>query len=228
MPPICTAPPVMKTKRSMPGDSRASAVDGLRPLQRQQGMVGHRHAPRSAAPMRCLDVRDVGHLAGAVDDHEQRVVALVEEHQVVEDAALVVQQQAVALLARRQADHVDRHQRLEGGGGVGADQAQLAHVGDVEQAGGLARVLVLGHQAGGVLHRHRIAGEGHHAGAEFHVQGVQRGLLQIVGSERRPRALSKGAVADPWLQAMGHPCCPLYLRDSPHDRGLLLRWAAAA
>ncbi len=55
-------------------------------------------------------------------------------------AAFVGQQQAVALLVETQADHVDRHQGLEGGGGVGADQAQLAHVRDVEQAGGIARV----------------------------------------------------------------------------------------
>ncbi len=119
MPPICTAPPVMKTKRSMPGDKPRQRGHGLRPLQCEQGMVGHRQHLAARTDPR-LDVRDVGHLAGAVDDDEQRVVALVEEHQVVEDAAFVVQQQAVALLARRQADHVDRHQALEGGGGIGA------------------------------------------------------------------------------------------------------------
>ena len=45
----------------------------------------------------------------------------------------------------------------------------------------LAGVAVLGHQAGRVLHRHRIAGEGHHAGAELEMQGMQRGLLEIFG-----------------------------------------------
>jgi hypothetical protein len=44
-----------------------------------------------------------------------------------------------------------------------ADQAQLAHVRHVEQRGLVAAVPVLGEDAGGVLHRHRIAGEGHHA-----------------------------------------------------------------
>ncbi|CKS66750.1 Uncharacterised protein [Mycobacterium tuberculosis] len=103
-------------------------------------------------------------------------MAFVEEHQVVKDAAFVVQQQAVALLAGGQVDHVDGHQGFEGGRGVGADEAKLAHLGDVEQAGRIARVLVFGHEAGGVLHRHGIAGEGHHAGAELHVKVVQRRL----------------------------------------------------
>ena len=121
----------------------------------------------------------IGHLAGAVDDDKKRIVALVEEHQVVQNAAFVVQQQAVTLFARGQADHVHRHQRLEGGGRVGPHQPQLAHVGDVEQASGVAGVFVLGHQASGVLHRHGIPGEGHHAGAQFQVQGVQRGCQQF-------------------------------------------------
>ena len=49
----------------------------------------------------------------------------------------------------------------------------LAHVRDVEQAGVLARPIVLGEDAGGVLHRHVIAGEGHHASAELHVFVVE-------------------------------------------------------
>jgi hypothetical protein len=110
---------------------------GLRALQGQQGLLGQGDDLAALADAG-LDVGDVGHLAGAVDDDEQ-VLAAVDEHQVVEDAALVIEQQAVALLVQAQADHVDRHQGFEGGGGVGADQAQLAHVRDVEQAGG-ARV----------------------------------------------------------------------------------------
>ncbi|MET3917124.1 hypothetical protein ABID97_003906 [Variovorax sp. OAS795] len=140
-------------------------------------MIGHGLHVAARADL-LLDVRQVGHLAGTVDDHEERAVSFVEEHQVVEDAALVVQQQAVALLAGCKVDHVDRHQGLEGGRGVGPDQAQLAHVRDVEQPGRVARVLVLGHEPGGVLHGHGIAGKRHHAGAQFHVQVVQRRLEQ--------------------------------------------------
>ncbi|MCY1370161.1 hypothetical protein D9M69_572440 [compost metagenome] len=124
------------------------------------------------------DVGQVAVFAGAVDDHED-VRATVDEHQVVDDAAFVVEQQAVALLAHGQVDHVHRHERLERGSRIGADEAQLAHVRDVEQAGGGTGVVVFGHQAGGVLHRHAVAGKGHHAGTEFEMQGVQRGLEQV-------------------------------------------------
>ena len=63
------------------------------------------------------------------------VVAAVDEHQVVDDRAFVGQQQAVALLAGRQPDDVDRHQRFEGRRRIRPGQPQLAHVRDVEQAG---------------------------------------------------------------------------------------------
>ncbi len=149
---------------------------GLRALQGEQRLVGQGDDLAAAADA-FLDVGDVAGLAGAVHDHEQ-VVAAVHEHQVVDDAALVVQQQAVALLVQAEADHVHGDEGLEGRGGVGACEAQLAHVGDVEQAGGLPRVQVFGHQTGGVLHGHGVAGEGHHAGPEFEVQRVQRRGVQ--------------------------------------------------
>ena len=63
--------------------------------------------------------------------------------------ALIGQQQAVALLAGGQADHVHGNQRFERGSGIGPDQAQLAHVRHVEQAGGVARVVVFGHRPAG-------------------------------------------------------------------------------
>jgi hypothetical protein len=147
--------------------------NGLRALQREQGAFGHRDDLAAMADVG-LDVRDVADLAGAVDDHEE-VFTPVDEHQVVNDRAFIGQQQTVTLFAHGQVDHVHRHQGLERGGGVRADQAQLAHVRDVEQAGGPACVVVLGHQAGGVLHRHGVAGKRHHARTEFDVQRVQRG-----------------------------------------------------
>jgi hypothetical protein len=155
-------------------------------------------------------VGDVGHLAGAVDDQEQ-MVAPVDEHQVVEDAALVVQQQAVALLVHAQADHVHRHQRFERGGGVGADQLQLAHVRDVEQAGALARLLVLGDQAALVLHRHRIAGKGTMRAPSSTCRACSGVLSRSAVSDMR--CLHERNVAQArWLASM--PGCPLYLRDS--------------
>ena len=72
-------------------------------------------------------------LHAGVDDQEQ-VVGAARHHQVVADPAGVVGEEGVALLALGQADDVDRHQRLERGRRIVADQAQLAHVRDVEQA----------------------------------------------------------------------------------------------
>ena len=59
--------------------------------------------------------------------------------------------------------------------GIRADEHHLAHVRDIEQAGLGAGVGVLLEDAGRVLHRHLVAGEGHHLGAEGDVQVVQRG-----------------------------------------------------
>jgi hypothetical protein len=42
-------------------------------------------------------------------------------------------------------------------------------------------VQVFGHQAGGVLHWHAVTGKRHHAGAQFKVQRMQRGVQQFRG-----------------------------------------------
>ena len=157
----------------------AAARTGAERKQREQALRGQGDDLAAVADAR-LDMGDVGQLAGAVDDQKQ-MIAPVDEHQVVDDGAFVGQQQAVALLVHAQADHVHGHQRLQRAGSVGPDELQLAHVRDVEQAGGFAHLLVLGDQAVFVLHRHRIAGKGHHAGAQLDVQGVQWGGEQIGG-----------------------------------------------
>ena len=130
----------------------------------------------------------VAGLAGAVDDQEV-VRAAVDEHQVVDDAALVIQQQAVALAIHAQADHVHRHQAFECQAGIGAGNADLAHVGYVEQAGGFARLLVFGQQAF-VLHGHGVAGKRHHAGTQFQVQGIQGSQQQIAFRRGRGHGVS--------------------------------------
>jgi hypothetical protein len=85
-----------------------------------------------------------------------------------------VREQRVALLADRQVDHVHRHQRLERLGRIVADQAKLAHVRDIEQRRRLAAVPMFLQDAGGVRHRHLVAGELDHLGAELEVERVQR------------------------------------------------------
>ena len=61
---------------------------------------------------------------------------------------------------------------------VRADQKGLPHVRDVEQPGLLARVQMLLEDAERILHRHLVAGERHHLGAERHVQLIERRALQ--------------------------------------------------
>ena len=176
---------------------------------------------------------NVADLAGAVNDHEDvaptlahcmwlaaprgglralgrpgvaHVSLALEEHQVVDDAAFIVKQQAVALLAHRQIDHVDRNQALERGGGVGADQAQLAHVRNIKQTGGVARVMVLGHQASRILHRHRVAGKRHHAGTERDMQIVQRCLQKGFRRNRHQRTpVQARGSSQSITEVMGYP-----------------------
>mmetsp|Transcript_21803 Transcript_21803/g.85364 ORF Transcript_21803/g.85364 Transcript_21803/m.85364 type:complete len:361 (+) Transcript_21803:556-1638(+) len=145
-------------------------------LQCQQRALRHGDDLAETRQM-LLQMGDVLVLAAGVHHHEQ-VIGPLADHQVVEQAALVVREQGVALLEDAEVDDVHRHQRLQRGGGIGAHQAHLAHVRHIEQAGGRPRVLVLGHHAGGVLHRHVIAGEGHHLGAEFDMEGVKRRVQQ--------------------------------------------------
>ena len=126
---------------------------------------------------------NVGGLAGGVDDDEQ-MIAAIGKHQVVEDPARVIGQQAIALAALLQAQHGGRRQALEGQGqrlGIGAAQDHLTHVADVEQAGSGAGVLVFLHHAGGILHRHGIAREGHHLAAQLGVQPGQRQVDHFIG-----------------------------------------------
>ena len=89
-------------------------------------------------------MRLVGRLARRID-HQHQMVALVRHHQVVEHAAGGVGEQRVALPARGKAEHVAGHQRFERARCVldttGARaQRDLAHMRDIEQAGGGAGV----------------------------------------------------------------------------------------
>ena len=114
--------------RAEPGHDRAAR----RALQRQQRAVLERGQPHAGGQRR-RDVGEVVLLAAGVHDEEQPVPGQPRDHQVVEDAAGLVGQQAVALAARLEPDDVARHQPFQRRGGVGALQAGLAHMGDVEQ-----------------------------------------------------------------------------------------------
>ena len=156
---------------------------GRRTLQRHQRGVDPLDAQLRAA---FAQQREVGVAIAGVDHHAHlgvRAIDAVRQHQVVVDAAALVEQQRIALHAVGPALEVDRQRRLElriqrRRPIVGGADAQLAHVRDVEQSGALARVQVLGLEPRRVLDRHLVAGETAELRAGFGVQRVQRNASQ--------------------------------------------------
>ena len=122
---------------------------------------------------------EIGVLAGGVDD-QVKVIAPVGDHQVVEDAALFVGQDRVTGLAGGQALDIARHQGFESRRRVVPQQFRLPHVRYVEDRSLGPGMQVFGDDAFAEMYRHVIAGEGHHLGVPFPVQGIERGLFQVL------------------------------------------------
>ena len=76
---------------------------------------------------------------------------------------------------------------------IGAGETHLAHMRNVEQPGLGAGVQMLGQDAGRILHRHLIAGERHHPGAERLVELVERRALERRASGRARLGQAPGA-----------------------------------
>ena len=72
-------------------------------------------------------------LGRAVDD-DVEILAAAGGHQIVDDPAVVGEQQRIFGLHVGQRLEIAGHQRLERGGDIAAADQQLAHVADVEQA----------------------------------------------------------------------------------------------
>ena len=120
----------------------------------------------AAAAIRC----EVVVLGAGVDDDVERAgpgrIERAADHQVVDGAAVLVEQQRVAELAGLQAGDVaarpaarSARRRRAWSASASPDfslssRKRRAHVRDVEQAGVLAGPFVLGDDAGGILHRH--------------------------------------------------------------------------
>jgi hypothetical protein len=149
---------------------------------------------------------DVGRLAGRVD-HQEQTVAEVGHHEVVEDAAGGVGEEGIALAPDAEADHVDRHHGLQPGRRARAGEDDLAHVGNVEQAGRAAGVGVLAEDAAGVLHRHFVAGEGRELGPAFPVQIVERRMLELALGFGHLEQVPLASKRRPASHNAGHPLC---------------------
>jgi len=126
-------------------------------------------------------MRLIGVLAGGVD-HDEEIPAAIDDHQIIENAAIRIGELGVALPAARQAPNVLRHQGLQRGCRVLdtarlRGQRDLAHMRDVEQPRGAAGMQVFPEHARWILHGHVVARERHHPGAEAHMQPVQGRLF---------------------------------------------------
>ena len=194
------------------GDLRCEARQRLR---RQRALQGQKPAREHRLDLAgggevLLQVREVGVLAGGID-HQQEVIARAGHHEIVEDAAGIVGELGVALLAGLEARDVGRHQGLQRLGRVLPGlrgEPHLAHVRDVEQAGRGPGLGMFGQNAGRVLHRHLVAGEGHEARAELAVQVVERCALERAGRRFGQKGLPQSRRARRKDCAARDPLCP--------------------
>ena len=148
-------------------------IDRARALQRQQRLILH-EVDRHLVGHVVEKIRDIVILGRAVDDDIHPVLA-PGHHQVVQDAAIVGEQQRVAHAVHAQAGHVAGQHRLQRSVLTLAGEQHLAHVADVEQPGLFARPQMLGHDAF-ILDGHLVSGERHHPAPAGAVPSVERQL----------------------------------------------------
>ena len=99
---------------------------------------------------------------------------MIDQH-VIENAAGIVRDQAIANLARLGIIDSPGQHPVEKLRRIGAVETQASHVRDIEQRGGCAGCLMLGDDRT-VVHRHRPAGEVDHSATVRGVPFVKRSL----------------------------------------------------
>jgi len=107
--------------------------------------------------------RKVTGLTRAIDHQHVVVLAQAVDDEVINDAALIVGQKAVAALARGQRIQILRYQGVQGILGARAGERELSHMADVENSAILAGVIMLDDNAF-VLDRHFEPGKRGHLG----------------------------------------------------------------
>jgi hypothetical protein len=149
-------------------------------------------------------VGDVGVRATGVHHHEQLVGRILGDDQVVQDAAVGRGKHRIAGLALAQAEDVSRHQPLDRGGRIRAGDRDLAHVGNIEEASGRARVQMLVQDPAWILDGHIPAREWHHAGPKLAMQAVERSGLDRFGQRDLRQTQDRSRNPD-----RVHPLCPV-------------------
>ena len=130
-------------------------------------------------------------------DHDHDLVFEPVDRAVVDERALVVEDRGVLHAARCERADVVAGDPVDEGVPVHTGDLELAHVRHVEDPDVGAHRLVLGENAGWVLHRHFVAGEGNHL-ARRGRRGVRRGAacaLQFRSGVRPHGALAHAASA---------------------------------
>ena len=127
-----------------------------------------------------LHPTEVGLAIRGVDDEQIAALAEAVDDQVVDDPAVLVRQERVLRLPRRDPVEVVREEALQEGGRLRPLDLDLAHVRDVEDAGVRADGLVLLDDAL-VLDGHLPAGERNHPSPERNVPVVQRRSQESLG-----------------------------------------------
>ena len=129
-------------------------------------------------------------LARRIDHQSQHAFAefrfAARHHQVVDDAAVVVEQLRIALLTRLQLDKRRGHELLKKRCHglmvlVGRDEIGLPHVRNVKEPSLLPRPQVLLHDAHGIVNGHLVTREQHHLGSGRNVALIERCPLQGLG-----------------------------------------------
>jgi hypothetical protein len=147
-------------------------------LERYERAIEHLDTARVAQSIG--DKRIIAVLAGAVND-EQNMIAAIDGHQIVENAALRVGEIGIAHAPGLETGEIggkeplERKRRVPGRARFRAKR-DLSHMRNVEERGGRAGVKVLLEHPRLVVDRHVVTGERPHARAERKMQSVERGV----------------------------------------------------
>ena len=138
-------------------------------------------------------------LARGIHHHIKPAIGVVpRDHQIIENAAFLIENLRVTLLAWRKPQNISRHNFFHGAGSffkIAADDETLPHVGNIKQPGVFARPIMFGHHAGWILHRHFIASKRHKLGAQGFMGLIEGGALKdVFGQLRSPDKLEQNPV----------------------------------
>ena len=150
---------------------------GLGALERELSPIVALVAVVHIAGEVALDPGGVLLAVARVHDQPVVIVGAAVDDEVVDDAALVIAEHGILDVAILHIGDVGGDDLLDVGDSVGALQAKLTHVGNIEQAGLFTHGHVLGNDAGGVLDGHQEAAEFDDLAAHVHMSLIKRGFL---------------------------------------------------